>query len=1064
MSRRVKRASRARPIAPFVTTSTLNAWSNPATWGGTLPTAGSAVTISAGQTVVLDCTTNVIGQLTISGTLQVDAASDFWLRCTGVAITSTGKFICGTSSSRYARNGRISLTGTESNLLSNFGAEPKSRTGTTGWRLARLCTIASNSPAAGDYTVTITGGGATFSVTGPNAYSSTGNPVGSLFTGKLGFIISGTPTSGDTIVVEVRAQGSVNDGTRRGITLQDGAELRLYGLDEENQFVLGDHANAGASSLTLALTPTSWRTGDDIIIGTSDWYDTQTTLPAKITSVAGAVVGINTTVPEQRWGKLQYMVDNSRESRTAGLSLTPGTLTRPSNAARPDYISESDWANIPQIIDQRTPVARLTRNIIIEGDDDTAWRSAGFGAHIMKMGNTGALVLDGVRLRRVGQAGRLGRYPIHWHVCSYNLPDSPVGTRPSDGTFTGAVVTADNTVRNCAIEDSAQRMVVIHATHGVTVEKCIGHKITGHALFLEDGAEEGNILDDNWVCEVTAPTTANKLVASDITGTTSAVAPFNSGQVGATAGIWLSNPNNYVRRNRVWRSAGVGISNAFGQRRGLGTFLEFGPAQFGRDIASFSVPRPMPVDGWKDNVSHGNAWFGAHTSGSHGNTFGDIAGDQTATQTDAVFPTVDGLTTYKNTFGYHNTVMKARYIRHNHADNWCMDIFGVANAAAASGPNEASHVALTGESLNNANSRYISGRRAGIASYHQTLFINKSIFTNYSFTATEGAAISGSSERGGYGLNTYTVPGFGALRGSDLYTNPLFYFETFTGLMFNNADMGLIALPPFLDGQSSVRAMTVATAVRDKSWLWTDGSSGVRTVVPNRAFWTTGAADLQDVQPAGYNNKHTSSRYYGLPTPTLSSATVAAWEATLQGLWNPPTPAMIAGQESAMPVYQIEYVRLPSASLAATPIDTITVPGYDDSTDASPQLASFRAVAVQDGSITWIKLPDLPAPTGGWAGTVTGVDTTADVITLVIPYSGAETVTVAQIGKLGGTLANMTALASAAAVHASSVPAYWQDTANNVVWLRLMRLASWGAPSGEGTAIDKPWLFYWINL
>ena len=80
------------------------------------------------------------------------------------------------------------------------------------------------------------------------------------------------------------------------------------------------------------------------------------------------------------------------------------------------------------------------------------------------------LKVSNVELTYVGQAFRLGRYAIHYHMngrtsCSY--------------------------VDNCAIHKSFNRAVNVHRTHGLIIKNNVGFNIRGGAFFLEDGIEIG---------------------------------------------------------------------------------------------------------------------------------------------------------------------------------------------------------------------------------------------------------------------------------------------------------------------------------------------------------------------------------------------------------------------------------------------------------------------------------------------------------------------------------------------------------------------------------------------
>ncbi|QDT68133.1 G8 domain protein [Planctomycetes bacterium MalM25] len=135
-------------------------------------------------------------------------------------------------------------------------------------------------------------------------------------------------------------------------------------------------------------------------------------------------------------------------------------------------------------VDMRAEVALLNRNVRIEGlasqDTDNAFGdrarfnaglSDGFGAHTMIMGSAGQITIDSVQFDRMGQTGRLGRYPIHWHLA---------------GDRTGDVL------RGASVTNSNNRGVTVHGTHNLLIENNVLHDIHGHGFFMEDGVETGN--------------------------------------------------------------------------------------------------------------------------------------------------------------------------------------------------------------------------------------------------------------------------------------------------------------------------------------------------------------------------------------------------------------------------------------------------------------------------------------------------------------------------------------------------------------------------------------------
>ena len=198
----------------------------------------------------------------------------------------------------------------------------------------------------------------------------------------------------------------------RGITVLNGGKLELYGAAPSPVWTqLNDHAAAGATSLTLKDT-TNWKADDTVIVGPTDFYGVNPTERLTLaTTATGNAIATTAAVNKFRWGKMQYMTDN-------GLSLTPGTYTPPVLPA-------------PTQLDQRAAVGNLSRNIVIQGANDTNWTNNGFGAHVMVMGLASKVFVDGVEFRRVGQAGAMARYPFHWHMLSYD---------PATGNYLGDAV------------------------------------------------------------------------------------------------------------------------------------------------------------------------------------------------------------------------------------------------------------------------------------------------------------------------------------------------------------------------------------------------------------------------------------------------------------------------------------------------------------------------------------------------------------------------------------------------------------------------------------------------
>jgi cell migration-inducing and hyaluronan-binding protein len=94
-------------------------WSDPATWGGTVPAAGADVVIPADKNVLLDMDTPALGSLIINGSLTFSPAKDLALTSRYVIVQGTLQI--GTESSKRTKKATITLTGDGSGEIQGFG-------------------------------------------------------------------------------------------------------------------------------------------------------------------------------------------------------------------------------------------------------------------------------------------------------------------------------------------------------------------------------------------------------------------------------------------------------------------------------------------------------------------------------------------------------------------------------------------------------------------------------------------------------------------------------------------------------------------------------------------------------------------------------------------------------------------------------------------------------------------------------------------------------------------------------------------------------------------------------
>lgn len=716
-------------------------WSDPATWGGVLPTSSDAVTIASGQTIILD-TAAVAQSVTVAGTLVVDPAVSISLTTQFINIGGSGAFDIGTESAPYpaTRTATITLNGTEA-----------ARTART---------------------------------------------------------VNGV------------ALGFTNDGVGRSIQVQPGGKLRAVVGQFRNLYRtrLNAHASAGATSLTLA-DAVDWKAGDEIVVGPTDFYGTSSGQTQKVTLTADAVgtsVSFTPALTTSRWGLMQYVTD-------AGMSTTPGTLTSPP-------------AGTATTLDERAMVVNITRNVVIQGANDAAWTSNKFGAHMMFMGRTSEIKIDGVQLRRVGQAGAIGRYPIHWHMNSYNMPSGM--NAQTDGTFIGAVLNG-HYAKNCSISESGQRMAVIHGTHGVTLDKNVGYDITGHAIFLEDGSEQDNVISNNAVLRIRVPTSGNRLFINDTNVPAADFGTFK-GKNG-TCGIWFSNPKNTLLNNWVADSEGTGIWNTFASQC------------FGLSLAVALNPSTTPLFNYAGNIAACNLGAGAMTAfrqtDAQGNTqeaLHYIGGTMTEK--------INTLQCWKNSAGgYFNRVQLIQYEGWTMADNEGMFVSGAATDNKSLGIN----FLMVGESLNNATSRYASSYASAFATYHEFMNFPNAMAVNFQFV--DGVLFD----------DRFVEVGGGLFRMNDLYTRPLYTFGLNTNVRRINTPASFQTRSANIDGnplQSSLnpaiyRNYSLAGAIYDSEGLFVQAG---KYWVPDLPFFTSGATGITQVAPSGLNGVQVDDRFYGV--------------------------------------------------------------------------------------------------------------------------------------------------------------------------------------------------------
>ncbi|MGB3619673.1 MAG: G8 domain-containing protein [Catalinimonas sp.] len=777
-----------------------------------------------------------------------------------------------------------------------------------------------------------------------------------------------------------------NHGGTRGIGVMNGGKLTLHGATPNVLWTkLNDHAPVGATQLTLKEN-VGWAVGDEIVIGPTDFYEARNgasiTHKRVVTNVSGNTVTLDQPLDAFFWGKLQYVTD-------AGMSLTPGTYTG-DNTYAPDF--GEPMVSPPTVLDERAPVGLLTRNIVIQSADDALWQNEGFGAHIMIMpGGTG--IAEGVEIKRGGQAGRIRRYPWHWHVLSYqNL----VAVGDATGQYFN---------RN-TIHTSANRGIVIHGTNGVDVEDNVVYDVRGHGIFFEDAVERRVLCARNLVLKVRSPEARHELLAHE----------FGAHGRGVS-GIWLSNPDNTIVDNHVGDSQGVGIwmaypAEIFGPL--AGTLNEFGAPM---------VPRMMRFGAFDGNTTHSTKADGVHNdnpqidaAGSTGNSgikdyTSTASGNRNVSSSNWLRFTVNNTSMWKcGRTAFWERANRVNNYRPISADN--KDV-----GFAKSGFNGLIAGALAvGESLNhnknNVTRPYIP---AALATYHHTFQFDGCIVINHP---------------------AYLNRKSGAFDLSDYYLRPVEKGQWQTeGMVLINAHPGvkLTAYEGVPDQRNDPNKphYNQAGAVYDPQGLWGPANT---YFVFDEPFYTYGETKHLPAGISAALNGGVSVQgpFYGIDGFEINDGT-GVDENQRMGLeiFRYNAQDQVVGSQRLW-------------SLSAAP---------------SNLLANMRDFALHHDGYYEVEFPENTPPDRVQVG-MTNLLTTADVVIVGFEFDGQATPAV-RTRRYSSMYSVYTAVNSFSALKNSAGETFWQDSANDKIWVKIrggVRNAGYDEYSWEDYTYQDFWL------
>ncbi|KAI5615922.1 fibrocystin-L precursor [Silurus asotus] len=352
---------------------------------------------------------------------------------------------------------------------------------------------------------------------------------------------------------ELPVYGAKTLGVREGV-------LDLHGIPIPITWTrLAQTASNGSNTLVL-MDSVTWKVGDEIVIAsTGARHSQQQNEVMKIASVSpdGQTLTLTSPLSYTHLGITVTLPDGTMfEARAEVGVLTRNIVVRGS--------INTEWSDKIQACPDGFNTGEFATQTCFQGRFGEETGSDQFGGCIMfhapRPGENLAIGrIEYVEIFNAGQAFRLGRYPIHWHLMG-------------DINF-------KSYVRGCGIHQTYNRAVTIHNTHRLLVEHNVIYNIMGGAFFIEDGIETGNILQYNLAVFVRQSTS---LLNDDVT----------------PAGYWVTNPNNTIRHN-----AAAGGTH-------FGYWYRMHDHPDGPSFDSNICQKMVPLGEFYNNTAHSQGWFG----------------------------------------------------------------------------------------------------------------------------------------------------------------------------------------------------------------------------------------------------------------------------------------------------------------------------------------------------------------------------------------------------------------------------------------------------------------------
>ncbi len=533
-------------------------------------------------------------------------------------------------------------------------------------------------------------------------------------------------------------------------------------------------------------------------------------------------------------------------------------------------------------------------------------------------------------------------------------------------------------LRNSSIHGSANRGIVIHGTNGVSVKNNIVFDIKGHGFFTEDAVERRNTFDENLVLMTRNPSGS------------AALKQHETGERGS-AGFWISNPDNTLINNTAADCQSNGFWMAF-------TMQPWGLNNSVLNSNGLLVnPSRLKFGVFNNNTAHSNRLEGIMIDNVESDVLGNTIGFQYSSTTDDREPTWNSGTRLRFTLSNYNVWKNGSNGIWDRAV-W-PDNYGVVSADncgrffAGSGSDGVIERSLViGTSLNhlknNTDRPTFNDTQGGnqtpaaFATYHSTFDIKDNIIVNFPLVA-----------------NTRS----GAFATEDYYTRGVEKGQ------YRNTNNLLIQTHPGVKLKSVFNYFNLASALWDPHGTWGPAGNYFVYDVP---FLTYGLS----VTPVA-------------PGPTAGGVSVPGpfygfSGFVLHGVGD--TPPKNQPYNDLMAI----HVRRLDSNLNEVDVWHVNAAQQDW------LLAHMRSFATHPSGIYELIFPDQAALPNDFQMDVENMLTTDDMVVIAIQFDGAVNAGVRMASYTNRNEMYQQA-ESREAVRQSAGATYWQDKANNLVWVKL---------------------------